>query len=643
PSPYGVLGMWACTEAGLGIEVPKEYWAKVETGWKICQGPDGGWRYQSTPPKALAVKQVAPDSEGATGTMTAAGIASLFITQDFLRSNDGIDCKGNIMNPSLEAGLQWMAKNFDPTWSEGYFLYGVERIGVASGRKYFGKHDWYQSGSDLLVASQGGDGHWNGSFGGPIANTTWGLLFMVRGRAPVMINKLNYDITPEPPPPPPGTPAATTPATTPATKDAPPAPRGVEGPWNERPRDVANITHYITKKTEMPLNWQILSLDSSPQALLEAPFLYISGNKALEFTAEERNTLQQYVYRGGIILGHADGDSTAFASSFEHLMKRLFPNAVAREVPFDHPMYTNQSIKRPRDAAWPSVEGWTNGVREIAFLLAHQDPAKQWQMRAHLADKAPFSDVMVDMFQYAVEKKPRVKGETYMVEAKAAVADTATLKVARLQYKGNWDPEPGGWIQFKNVLHNTKQIGLDVQAVPLGDDKLTAVDKKTKQMIYQVAHLTGTAAVKFEDKQLAEIKSFLDAGGMLIIDAAGGSSAFTTAIMSEFSKVNLTLPPPVLPEADPVINGGGVGIDCSKVTYRRWAMLATRKPRLRAQATNNHKTIFFSEDDISAGLVGNNIDGIKGYNPVWATNLMTNIMLYATGKIKDPAAAATQP
>lgn len=646
PSQYGVLGMWACAEAGVGLEVPKDYWKKVETGWKICQGPDGGWRYQSVPPKPLAVRMMDPASEGATGTLTAAGIASLFITQDYLRASDGINCTGNITNPSLEAGLQWMAKNFDPTWSEGYFLYGVERIGVASGLKYFGKHDWYQSGSDLLV-----NGGFNSGYG-PIPGTTWGILFLVRGRAPVVMNKLNYDITPEPPPPPPGTPAAlaatnpaTTPATTPATKPAnkEPAPRGVEAPWNERPRDVANITRYISKKTENLLNWQIVNLESTPEALLEAPILYISGNKVLEFTADERGVLQRYVQRGGIILGHADGDSTAFASSFEHLMKRLFPNTTARELPIDHPIYTNQSLRRPRDMAWPSLTGWTNGVREVAFLFAHQDPAKQWQMRAHLADKAPFSEVMVDIFQYAVDKKPRVKGDTYLVQANPAVKDSTTITLARLAYKGNWDPEPGGWVQFGNILHNTKNLGLDVQAVPLGEDKLTAVDKKTKKPLYQFAHLTGTAAVKFEDKQLAEIKAFLDAGGMLIIDSAGGSSAFANSVSSEFARVELILPPPVLSETDPLINGGGVGVDCSKVSYRPWARLTTRKPRLRAQTTNNRKVIFFSEDDLSAGLVGNPIDGIKGYNPVWATNLMTNIMLYAAGKIKDPAAPATQP
>ena len=29
-----------------------------------------------------------------------------------------------------------------------YTFYGIERIGVASGRKYFGTIDWYQAGAD---------------------------------------------------------------------------------------------------------------------------------------------------------------------------------------------------------------------------------------------------------------------------------------------------------------------------------------------------------------------------------------------------------------------------------------------------------------------------------------------------------------
>ena len=44
--------------------------------------------------------------------MTAAGIATLFITDDYLHGMDGIDCSGNIVDPNIEAGLAWISQNF---------------------------------------------------------------------------------------------------------------------------------------------------------------------------------------------------------------------------------------------------------------------------------------------------------------------------------------------------------------------------------------------------------------------------------------------------------------------------------------------------------------------------------------------------
>ncbi len=99
--------------------------------------------------------------------MTAAGVATLFITQDYVHQADGIKCVGNLRNDHIDKGLKWMAGH-TAEWTPsqgyagfplpGYTLYGVERIGVASGLKYFGTVDWYQYGADWCVKQQGKTG-----------------------------------------------------------------------------------------------------------------------------------------------------------------------------------------------------------------------------------------------------------------------------------------------------------------------------------------------------------------------------------------------------------------------------------------------------------------------------------------------------
>ena len=50
-----------------------------------------------------------------------------------------------------------------------------------------------------------------------VVNTSFAILFLAQGRAPIVMNKLEYDIA------------------------------GKDGNWNQRPRDVANVTRWIGK------------------------------------------------------------------------------------------------------------------------------------------------------------------------------------------------------------------------------------------------------------------------------------------------------------------------------------------------------------------------------------------------------------
>ena len=56
-------------------------------------------------------------------------------------------------------------------------------------------------------------------------------------------------------------------------------------PWNQRPRDVANLVHQIRGSLEESyLNWQIVTLGTPLDDMHEGPVLFISGNRELEFT-----------------------------------------------------------------------------------------------------------------------------------------------------------------------------------------------------------------------------------------------------------------------------------------------------------------------------------------------------------------------
>jgi hypothetical protein len=570
---YAVLGMWAASQAQ--VEIPRAYWQTMDDAWRRNQHADGGWTYH------------VPNVEGQTTTLglSAAGVASLFITQEMLRGDAGSNCKGNVTDAAIERGMKWVAGRFNPNVPL-YDLFAMERIGLASGYRYFGQRDWYAEGAEALVRSQQPDGSWatqrvDGMM--PVTNTAQALIFLCRGRAPVVLHKLQYDIGPKP------------------------------GNWNQRPRDAAHFTQWLSKQLERDLNWQIVNFDTPVETMLESPILYLAGNQRLVFSAEQKAKLKAFVEAGGLILGNSDCGNADFTTSFKKLGQELFPAYEFCDLPKDHILFTQQLFKIK---AKPVVLGLSNGVREMMICIPQADPARYWEIRS----RPELSQLAANIVLYAVEKRDlRYKGERYIVTPSATTKPAHTIKLARLPYPGNSDPEPGGWRRLAAHALNTRGVQLTAEPVQLGSDKLSG---------YTIAHLTGTTPVKFNDVFRAELRRFLDAGGTLIVDAAGGSMEFALSMETELQTIlgrpMATDPLPAdhriyMQPASPIKN----------FAYREFArgrLGQLNSPRIRATDVNGRPAIFFSAEDLSAGLVGQSVDGITGYTPKTATAIMTNLV-----------------
>ena len=590
-SQYGVLGVWALAEAG--VEIPTKYWFLVDGAWRRSQLRDGGWNYQN-------------GRVGSTATMTAAGIATLFITQDFTLGNLA-DCRGNVVNANIDAGLAWMDRHIREALGGNYYgMYGIERIGVASGRKYFETVDWYQTGADYIVKNQKPDGSW----GAGLPDTCFALLFLVRGRAPVVMNKLEYSVME-------------------------PNGKAADGPWNERPRDCANFARWMGRNIEQHnLNWQIVNLKVAPEDLHDAPILYISGNKDLVFTNGEIDKLRAFAEQGGVILANADCGSPVFTKSFEKLAAKLFPQYPFRELPANHPIFDEQFP----GAKWkpkPRILGMSNGVRELVLFIPEADLSRSYQARNERI-KADLYQLGANIFLYAVDKKNlAVKGETYIITEDPFVKTTRSLTLGRLDVGLNWNPEPAGWNRMAALLHNSQKVAVTIKEVKCELDALRGLN---------IVHLTGTTAIQLNDAQRAALKQYVETGGTLLVDAAGGNAEFAESAETELTAVFGTAPK-LLPPSSPVYNLPGLEIE--NVTYRAFARKAfglsglTRPPRVKGIEVKGRLAVFMSREDLSAGIVGEPVDGIAGYDPAGATAIMRNLVLF--GAFGFPKPPATQP
>jgi hypothetical protein len=181
------------------------------------------------------------------------------------------------------------------------------------------------------------------------------------------------------------------------------------------------------------------------------------------------------------------------------------------------------------------------------------------------------------------------------------------------------------------ILLNRFKANLVVEPVKLGDDKLTRQ--------YDVAHITGTDPFQLTEAQRAELKKFIQQGGTLVIEAAGGSSAFSKSAEAEIAAMFPENGLASIKEPLPV-DHRYFSVRADKhatVGYRRAAQEIVGKsksPRLRGIEMNNRVAVFYSPEDISVGLVGQPVDGIVGYDPPSAVDCMGSMVLYAASQRK---------
>jgi hypothetical protein len=592
-SQFGVLGLWALNRAG--VEVPTGAWTLFERVWKKQQLRDGGWCYNTTIYPNL-------DTSLPTMSMTAAGVATLFITQDY--TNMAPRCDGNIDDRSIDAGMQWLGSHFSEIQPTRFYytMFGISRVGLAAGYKYIGKTDWFQWGADVIVKKQNRAGFWNDGLDNwdNVPETGFALLFLSRGRAPVMMNKLQYDIT--------------------EGKKAVPA------AWNERPRDVANLTQMVSRQLEAEQSWEIVNLHQGVRDLHDAPLLYMSGNAAPKLSPQDQAQLKTFIEDGGLVIGHADCSSASFSEGFHKLAERMFPGRPFTALPENSAIYTEENFPRSTWKSKPVVQGISNGDRLLMILLPSGDPGRVWQSNAFPPIRQDvYGQLMINILQYAQDQQRLSdKGESYVVSRRDDVQATQSIKVARLKYAGNWDPEPGGWRRLAAVMHNDRKIDLDVHTVELGQGKL---DKS-----YRAAELTVAGNISLSDAERAEIREYVSKGGTLVVDVAGGNGLYKNSAEAELGKLfpeTGSKEIPVLPLSSPVYRAGH---DIKEVDYRHSARAAignSHVPRLRGIVRSGRVAVIYSPEDLVAALVGQQVGGMIGYAPRSATELMANILTYA--------------
>lgn len=591
-SQYGVLGAWMASESG--VKPPDEFWQLVEEHWIRDQTPEGGWGYGRGTP---------------TGSMTAAGLATMFVILDILYSRDfgNFDGKatpkcgvyrGNArIVGSITRALGWFTTVFDLENPKGssawqfYYLYGVERVGRASGKKYFGDKDWFRLGARFLLAAQKKDGDWSPAGGSnndmnDLHNTCFGVMFLCHGRAPLLFSKLDY------------------------SADS-----------TNKLRDVAGLCRYAQGSFERLLNWQTVTLGGKFEDWLEAPVLYMTGHNAPKFGDADIQRLREYCLRGGMVLGVACCSRAEFTQGFRDIAKKAFPDFPLRELPAKHPLFNGEvdfGIDNP-----PQIFEVNNGNRTL-MLLCPTDISAAWHQ--YLLDKyEPYIQLGCNIYLYATDKSAFT---SRLVTPEIAPKNTKirqTVALARIAYEGNWDIEAFGWSRLTRTLSN--EAGTKVLVT--SGVKLNELNPEE----FKVAYLTGNKSFELSKEEIDGLRKFINNGGTLLADAANSSPEFLRSFETHLTTV-MRGQPTNIAEDSGIVTGQGIpdGASLKNITFRRAARQVAAGqtyPRLRGFKLGKRWAVIYSPMDVSCGLLGTPIYNCKGFAPESALQIARNMILYA--------------
>ncbi|MBT3200793.1 MAG: DUF4159 domain-containing protein [Phycisphaerales bacterium] len=583
-SQFGLLAMWAASLNDITIR--NSTWKLCMGHWMRTQTPEGGWAYRG--------------NTATRDTMTAAGIASMYVCIDNLHTQTFVKRPARVKDfkelQTVQKAVDLLDKSFkgikgSGLGAGGYYMYGIERVGLACGYKYFNGKDWYKEGAIGLLKGQAGAGNWGATY-----QTAFCMLFLIRGQHPVLFNKLKYN-----------------------------------GAWNNRPRELASLTRWMSKKYENTFNWQIVDLKMPIGDWHDAPILVITGSQEPKFSEAEISKMRNFVLQGGTILSitEANFGGGPFNEGMRKIYDQMLPEYKLALLPKNHELY-DKKVYYALPGERLKLEVASNGIRPMVIHTG-VDVAARWQAAVSTTtDARPHFEAATNIARYVTGQllNLRHRGVSHW-PAKTNRATTKTIRVARLKHSGDWNPEPMADKALKLKMKNRAGIKLEI------GDAIGITDLPASGL--KLAMLTGTKAVTFESDEIAAMKTFVEGGGTILIDVAGGTGGKFGEVKPFARSVTTTLKEMFpgrrnklrrLAVTSPLYAIDGNTINTVKYRMHTFLRVSDKSPQLGAIMVNRRPGILYSEMDLTAGLVGYSSLAVDGYTPDSAFKIVRNVILY---------------
>jgi len=424
---------------------------------------------------------------------------------------------------------------------------------------------------------------------------------------------------------------------------------GGDNTWNQHRRDAAHLTAYTEEAWGLGLTWQVMDPSAAEvEDLLQAPVLYISGNRAPNLLPHAKK-IRDYVDRGGFIFAEACcRDSSRFDEGFRELMAAVFtePEYQLQRITPGHPVWRMQDLVRPDSPYVGRLWGVEYGCR-TCVVYSDQDLSCYWELaqpgqwrhhppavNEHIADALAIG---VNVLTYATNREPKGKEQSFVTPLEDDEVNSRTsrgvIEVAKLRHGGGCNDAPGALV---NLLRTASQgeLKLRVRTAPemiaISDDDLFR---------YHLVFMHGRHDFRLTPAERKQLHEYLERGGTVLADAICASRPFAAAFRRELAAA---LPGQTLqriPPDDRLFTTAYGGYDVRSVAMRDpeaagdkqpiAARIRQVEPQLEGIQIDGRWAVIFSPFDISCALESHEAIGCRGYTQEDAARLGLNVLLYS--------------
>ena len=405
--------------------------------------------------------------------------------------------------------------------------------------------------------------------------------------------------------------------------------------WTTDPTDIINLLNWTDSQLGIRYKPMNCNLDNFSYNPAEIPILYLTGHEKLEFTDEYRAKLYRYVMDGGYIIGSACCGAKPFTEGFVQEMAKVFPDRPLKVLAADHPLFEcfypvgdvqYRDGNKLTEKRAPYLLGMNVGCRTAVVMSpfdlccgwdGHPNPGGEGLVRKDAMELGAniitycLANYQLGRF-LATEKVYFQQGENTRDE----------MVFGQVMHEGDWDPCPGAVANLLKFAarNSTMSVQFKKQAVDL---------RKADALTHPVLYMTGHEDFKLTDAEVASLRNYLKAGGLLLADACCGRTSFAAAFKREMARVMPDKQFEALDPNHPIFRSRAAITQVAYTPMMKQQMPGFQQPYLEGITVNGSLSVIFSPYGIGTCWDGEVRPYSLAYTPDDALKMGTNILVYS--------------